>query len=135
MLENREAELSDKQLLTNSVTSVVLQKELSLSRRVYSWLLGTSEAPNDQTDYFKTYGLDLLSSTLLLKMENAMVEGNEGRDNDPQKPFKIFLSLLDKWEIGGGLSERVAIPALRIIMDASTSGLTEVSYNLSSGIC
>lgn len=135
MLENREAELSDKQLLTNSVSSVVLQKELSLSRRVYSWLLGTSEVPNDQIDYFKTYGLDLLSSTLLLKMENAMVEGDEGRDNDPQKPFKIFLSLLDKWEVGGVLSERVAIPALRIIMDASTSGLTEVSYNLSSGIC
>ncbi|KAL0242321.1 hypothetical protein I308_105950 [Cryptococcus tetragattii IND107] len=123
----KEAELSDKQLLTNSVSSVVLQKELSLSRRVYSWLLGTSEAPNDQIDYFKTYGLDLLSSTLLLKMENAMVEGDEGRDNDPQKPFKIFLSLLDKWEVGGVLSERVAIPALRIIMDASTSGLTEAS--------
>ncbi|KIR58136.1 hypothetical protein I314_06101 [Cryptococcus bacillisporus CA1873] len=123
----KEAELSDKQLLTNSVTSVVLQKELSLSRRVYNWLLGTSEAPNDQIEYFKTYGLDLLSSTLLLKMENAMVEGDEGRDNDQQKPFKIFLSLLDKWEVGGVLSERVAIPALRIIMDASTSGLTETS--------
>lgn len=126
-IENREAELSDKQLLIDSATSVVLQKELSLSRRVYTWLLGTSESPNDQVDYFKAHGLDLLSSTLLLKMEKSMVE-EDGGDDDPQKPFKIFLSLLDKWEIGGVLSEKVAIPALRIMMDASSSGLTEVSF-------
>lgn len=127
-IENREAELSDKQLLIDSATSVVLQKELSLSRRVYTWLLGTSESPNDQVDYFKAHGLDLLSSTLLLKMKKSMVEEDGGRDDDPQKPFKIFLSLLDKWEIGGVLSEKVAIPALRIMMDASSSGLTEVSF-------
>lgn len=129
----KEAELSDKQLLIDSATSVVLQKELSLSRRVYTWLLGTSESPNDQVDYFKAHGLDLLSSTLLLKMEKSMVEEDGGRDDDPQKPFKIFLSLLDKWEIGGVLSEKVAIPALRIMMDASSSGLTEAS-NMASAL-
>jgi hypothetical protein len=40
--------------------------------------------------------------------------------NDPdsdqrQKPFKVFLTLLDKWEIGGSLSERLAVPALQAI--------------------
>lgn len=57
-----------------------------------------------------------------------MVEDDGRRDNDPQKPFKIFLSLLDKWEVGGVLSEKVAIPALRIVMDAPSAGLTEVGF-------
>lgn len=36
-------------------------------------------------------------------------------ESDPQRPFKIFLSLLDKWEIGSALSERLVIPALRAV--------------------
>lgn len=39
---------------------------------------------------------------------------------EAQQPFKTFLSLLDKWEIGQALSTRLAIPALQIIHQAAT---------------
>ena len=35
--------------------------------------------------------------------------------NAAQRPFKIFLSFLDKWEIGSALSDRMVIPALHAI--------------------
>lgn len=39
-----------------------------------------------------------------------------------QRPFKVFLSLLDKWEVGSALSEWITIPALIAI-----KGLVETS--------
>lgn len=41
--------------------------------------------------------------------------GSERQVVDVQKPFKIFLSLLDRWEVGAALSDRLAIPALHAI--------------------
>ncbi|WVQ78778.1 hypothetical protein IAT38_000869 [Cryptococcus sp. DSM 104549] len=118
----KEADPKDRELLVRSATGVVLQKELSLSRRVYTWLLGTDETSTEQVAYFKEHALDLLASTLLHDMQ-ALGSGSEAVD--VQRPFKIFLSLLDKWEVGTALSERLAIPALRTVMDAK-SGADEV---------
>jgi hypothetical protein len=39
---------------------------------------------------------------------------------DAQRPFKIFLSLQDKWEVGNILAERLSIPALIAIKTAVT---------------
>lgn len=44
--------------------AVVLQREVSLSRRVYTWLLGKEESPEKQVAYFRTYGLELLARVL-----------------------------------------------------------------------
>lgn len=33
------------------------------------------------------------------------------------RPFKIFISLLDKWEIGGTLTETIVYDAFKAIMD------------------
>jgi len=47
---------------------------------------------------------------------------------DAQVPFKIFLSLLDKWEIGEVLSETLAIPCLTAIHAAvNGSNASEIS--------
>lgn len=49
------------------------------------------------------------------------------RDNgtDGHSPFRVFLSLLDKWELGEELSWKLAIPSLSIIKAASSENLTE----------
>lgn len=39
---------------------------------------------------------------------------------EAQQPFKTFLSLLDKWEIGQALSAKLAIPTLQIVHSAAT---------------
>lgn len=47
-----------------AVSAVVLQRELSLSRRVYTWLLGPDETSDKQMLYFQQYGLDLVTDSL-----------------------------------------------------------------------
>lgn len=47
--------------------AVVLQREVSLSRRVYTWLLGRDESPEKQMSYFRTYGLNLLVTVLQVR--------------------------------------------------------------------
>jgi hypothetical protein len=63
----RESENKDRQLLMRAACSVVLQREVSLSRRVYTWLLGKEDSPEKQVSYFRTYGLDLLVTVLKVR--------------------------------------------------------------------
>lgn len=54
----------DRVILMRAACSVVLRRDLSLNRRLYSWLLGPEEHGQSQQEYFKTNSLDLLQSTL-----------------------------------------------------------------------
>ena len=56
-------------------------------------------------------------------MENV---GAESQSYDAQKPFKVFLSLLDRWEVGASLSDKLAVPAL----EAIRIGLPRVSLDM-----
>lgn len=88
----------DKDLLARAVAAVVLQRDVSLSRRVYSWFLGKEGTEA----YFARHGLDLLHEVLLRDMEA-----------DERSAYQIFLSMLDKVEIGSLLASRLIMPALR----------------------
>jgi hypothetical protein len=56
-------------------------------------------------------------------MENI---GAESQPYDAQKPFKVFLSLLDRWEVGASLSDKLAVPAL----EAIRTGLPRVPLDM-----
>jgi hypothetical protein len=62
-----------------------------------------------QSQYFEEHGLNLVVESLRQDMMadhvNAVVER--------QRPFKVFIALLDKWEIGGPLSRALALDAFR----------------------
>ena len=60
----KKASEEDRNILMRAATSVVLRRDLSLNRRIYSWLLGTEENSQHQVAYLKEYALDLLASTL-----------------------------------------------------------------------
>jgi len=47
-----------------AVSAVVLQRDVSLSRRVYTWLLSGDDSKEAQVAYFRANGLELLSRTL-----------------------------------------------------------------------
>lgn len=54
-------------------------------------------------------------------------------DYSPSRPFKIFISLLDKWEIGSPLTEALVYDAFKAIKKALDSGLDiggDVSFSL-----
>lgn len=43
-------------------------------------------------------------------------------DYSPSRPFKIFISLLDKWEIGSLLTEALVFDSFRALRDGIESG-------------
>lgn len=114
---SREATEDDRSHLTRAVTTVVHARDVSLSRRVYAWFLGTAESAEDRIKYFKANGLALLSETLSRDMEKLATTSDFA---EGQAPYKVFLALLDKWELGESLSENLAIPALQSIRAASS---------------
>jgi hypothetical protein len=64
MLRISSVQEADKSLLMRSAISVVLRKDLSLTRRLYAWLLGPGEAGEAQEIYFKSNALHLLCQVL-----------------------------------------------------------------------
>jgi hypothetical protein len=60
----KKAQQEDRSLLMRAATGVVLRRDLSLNRRLYTWLLGTDEASEVQITYLKTHSLELLTSAL-----------------------------------------------------------------------
>lgn len=60
----KRAQAEDRAILMRAATSVVLRRDLSLNRRIYTWLLGTDENSQHQIEYLKTHALGLLKSTL-----------------------------------------------------------------------
>lgn len=58
------AQKDDRAILMRAAIGVVLRRDLSLNRRLYTWLLGTDEKSEAQIQYLKNHALELLSSTL-----------------------------------------------------------------------
>ncbi|TDL26444.1 hypothetical protein BD410DRAFT_521497 [Rickenella mellea] len=114
---------ADRSILMRAAASVVLRRDLSLNRRLYTWLLGPEEISQKQTKYFATHGLALLRATLLDEMSHPSTEYPDSR------PYKIFISLLDKWEIGSLLTEALVYDAL-YALKTSIEGSTESSEDL-----
>ncbi|SPO28009.1 related to DOP1 - strong similarity to developmental regulatory gene, dopey (dopA) [Ustilago trichophora] len=100
----------DQILLVRSALNVVLRKDLSLNRRLYTWLLGADEAPESQITFLRANALDLVRSALKQGFDDASLDAA-----DRQKPYRIFVSLLDKWEIGQSLTRVLALDAFYAI--------------------
>ncbi|KAM0788392.1 hypothetical protein ACM66B_001530 [Microbotryomycetes sp. NB124-2] len=103
----------DQILLMRAVMGVVLRRDLSLSRRMYTWLLGSADNSDTQVEYLKQHGLELLRAALQGEMAAQTTDSV-----DRQRPFKIFISLLDKWEIGAALTEVLVLDAFSALRTA-----------------
>jgi len=60
----RRAHTEDRTILMRAATGVVLRRDLSLNRRLYTWLLGTEEKSEGQIRFLRENALELLSKTL-----------------------------------------------------------------------
>ncbi|KAG2744495.1 hypothetical protein P692DRAFT_20837634 [Suillus brevipes Sb2] len=105
----KRAHPEDTVILMRPATGVVLRRDLSLNRRLYTWLLGPDEKSENQTVFLRQHALQLLNTTLKDEMFAPSGEYSESR------PFKIFISLLDKWEIGSALTDVLVLDALKAI--------------------
>lgn len=123
-----ELESSDKAVLMRAVAGIVLRKDLSLTRRLYTWLLGPDSSTAEiQKDFFTKNGLELLTLSLLvcdvrlhdmqlMWIQQGMVEVGDIA-LEAERPYKITIALLDKWEIGDALIPRLVIPMLTSLKD------------------
>lgn len=118
-------------LVTNGL-STILRRDMSLNRRVYSWLLGsevqnatrkidndengslnsdlsTSDKSMSQTStYFEQHSKFILIKALKISLKNSIPLAD-------LRPYKILLSLLDKAEIGSVVLDSILIDVIRTV--------------------
>ena len=126
--------VGDLQLLVGAAASVVARREMSLNRRLWAWLLGAQASKEtedqypispmspthsskttpaktsfqmSQSDYFEKYGLDSLINSIL-----GMIADKTLISSEKARPFRISLSLMDRWEIGALVVPRIFRPAM-----------------------
>ena len=63
----KQASAADRTILMRAATGVVLRRDLSLNRRLFSWLLGPDENGSKQVEYYKMNSLGLLEETLRVR--------------------------------------------------------------------
>lgn len=139
----------DVDRLVAAAVSVVARREMSLNRRLWTWFLGpepsppsqsstprtpkypTSEAtemstPNSQgrdRNYFELYSLDSLVRSIL-----RMVKHTSLLPSDKARPFRICLSLMDRWEIGGVVVPQLLLPLLESAWRYQTTSPSRESF-------
>lgn len=133
----------DLELLLKAAAGVVTRREMSLNRRLWTWLLGPEPAASDpesglaspmspsaqhngimssRTSYFEEFGLESLTKALLSLIKDAP----ETTAADKARPYRICLSLMDRWEIGGLVVPEVFLPivaSVRSFKDRAASKL------------
>ncbi|KAH8991959.1 Dopey, N-terminal-domain-containing protein [Lactarius akahatsu] len=125
----QKASNEDRAIIMRAATSVVMRRDLSLNRRLYTWLLGPDENADQQIAYLRAHSLGLLQTTLRSEMTSPSTEYPESR------PFKVFISLLDKWEIGGALTEAIVLDvfkALKSLIESDTASGGDVVMTAST---
>ncbi|PYI18464.1 hypothetical protein BO86DRAFT_406394 [Aspergillus japonicus CBS 114.51] len=154
VLQSRITE-DDLQRLIAAAVGVVARRDMSLNRRLWAWLLGP-ESSNDRpsfearnsisegtiqlasdrkelspSEYFSKFGLTPLVKGLL-----QMIEHDTTVPAEKTKPFRISLSLLDRWEVGGYIIPEIFLPIIRSVkafgQKASKNHFEEVFRSASS---
>lgn len=127
---------SDLRTLIIAAVGVVTRRDMSLNRRLWAWFLGPEPAADrnstddresspqasrsarvddkglSQSQYFSHGGLKPLATGLL-----NMINQGSRVPSERTKPFRIALSLMDRWEIGGFIVPAVFLPTIRSVQD------------------
>lgn len=135
----------DLELLLKAAVGVVTRRDMSLNRRLWAWLLGPEPAsseseqgaeplsPSDhrhqaylaaKTNYFEQYGIQPLTRALL-----QMIEGNhQSSASERARPYRICLSLMDRWEIGGLIVPEVFLPIVESVRQVQSRASTKAEF-------
>ncbi|KAK8226176.1 cellular morphogenesis regulator dopa [Phyllosticta capitalensis] len=115
----------DLERLVTAAAGVVARRDMSLNRRLWSWFLGPEPAADERPEtpadsksaildlnshhatYFARYGLRPLTNGIM-----AMINSRDQSPVARARPFRVCLSLMDRWEVGGLLVPALFLPAL-----------------------
>jgi hypothetical protein len=136
----------DLELLLRAAVGVTVRRDMSLNRRLWSWLLGPEppasaehegglESPtstsnqthgffSSRTNYFEEFGLQPLTRALL-----AMIKSDtEGNPAERARPYRICLSLMDRWEIGGLVVTELFLPIVDSVREFKTKTASKADF-------
>ncbi|PGH06449.1 hypothetical protein AJ79_06539 [Helicocarpus griseus UAMH5409] len=126
---------SDLGILVAAAAGVVTRRDMSLNRRLWAWFLGpeTSNGAQEQgeadpslssgyaadlafdhenakSQYFNRFGLKPLVQSI-----KAMINRNSLNPPERAKPFRVSLSLMDRWEVGGLVIPSIFLPVMHSV--------------------
>ncbi|KAM4054924.1 protein dopey [Hirsutella rhossiliensis] len=108
---------TDLEFLLKCAAGVVTRRDMSLNRRLWAWLLGPEpvggegDHAGDTTTYFEEFGMQPLTKSLLDMIKGA----STGNAAERARPYRICLSLMDRWEIGGLVVPQVFLPIVQSV--------------------
>lgn len=136
----------DLELLITAAAGVVARRDMSLNRRLWAWLLGPevpghdhdggpespSSIPGDhagthsslRTQYFEEFGLQPLTRALL-----TLIEKDSISPIDRARPFRICLSLMDRWEIGGHIVPDIFLPVINSVRNYKDKAASKTDFS------
>ncbi|RYP63263.1 hypothetical protein DL770_009421 [Monosporascus sp. CRB-9-2] len=136
----------DMELLLRAAVGVVTRRDMSLNRRLWAWFLGPEPAnrehengtgtpaspsghnQNDlasKTSYFEEYGLHPLTRALLSMINSA----SESSPTERARPFRICLSLMDRWEIGGLVVPEIFLPVISSVRSFKSNASNKAEFS------
>ncbi|OJD15453.1 hypothetical protein AJ78_04294 [Emergomyces pasteurianus Ep9510] len=126
---------NDLEILVAAAAGVVARRDMSLNRRLWAWFLGpetSNEAQehgetypplpsahaagfvfdyeNTKSQYFSRFGLKPLVQSIKM-----MINRNSLHPPERAKPFRIALSLMDRWEVGGLVVPAIFLPVMHSV--------------------
>ncbi|KAK0618330.1 putative regulator of reproduction dopa [Bombardia bombarda] len=140
------AKAGDLELLLRAAVGVTIRRDMSLNRRLWTWLLGPEPAASHETDgglespsslsghtqgfftsrtsYFEEFGLQPLTRALLGMIKSSA----ESNPSERARPYRICLSLMDRWEIGGLVVPEVFLPVVDSVRDFKTKAENNADF-------
>ncbi|KAG9233240.1 Dopey, N-terminal-domain-containing protein [Amylocarpus encephaloides] len=136
----------DLELLITAAVGVVARREMSLNRRLWTWLLGPEPVNTDseggpespgsvsadpltaqsssRTRYFEEYGMQPLTRALL-----KMINRDTTNPTERARPFRICLSLMDRWEIGGLVVPDIFLPVVSSVRKFKEQAASKAEFS------
>ena len=121
----KQADPDDLERLVTCAVGVVIRRDMSLNRRLWTWFIGPDKDEESEdkeglddngsldahnakrNSYFGQYGSGILTRSLM-----RMIRKNSTIPAERAKPFRILLSLMDRWEVGATVIPKTFIPAI-----------------------
>lgn len=139
----------DLEILVSSAAGVVIRRDMSLNRRLWTWILGpdslNSGLDHDNAEpasvsavqaadlvfdnetsksrYFSQFGLKPLVNGL-----RHMISRDSIYPSERAKPLRISLSLMDRWEVAGFVVPSVFLPIMHSTRDYKKLASSKAQY-------
>lgn len=110
---NRVITDTDRVLLMDAAIGCVLRRDISLNRRLYTWLLGSGDSEDAQHAYFEAHALPHVRAALC----RALATPDPAA---PQRPLRILIALLDKGVVGQPLLRAMVLHAFAPVAEPAT---------------